>query len=200
MTTSLKEKKKTRKVPKELVYEMRYGSPIYYRDYDKVLSGEKTLEEVMGSSDLQAFLVTVLVSFLHSRLDKKKFLVLSNEAGYRFAPRSWYNLDITVVNRKKIKKLTGNYITSPPELAIEIDTKADTKKFQNPQDYLHMKTQDLLNSGVKKVIWIFTPEKKIWVAEKGKRWFITDWDDTIDLIGDLKLNLKEHLKEEEIEI
>ncbi len=46
MTTSLKEKKKTRKVPKELVYEMRYGSPIYYRDYDKVLSGEKTLEEL----------------------------------------------------------------------------------------------------------------------------------------------------------
>ncbi len=109
-------------------------------------------------------------------------------------------LIITVVNRKKIKKLTGNYITSTPELAIEIDTKADNKKFQNPQDYLHMKTQDLLNSGVKKVIWIFTPEKKIWVAEKGKRWFITDWDDTIDLIGDLKLNLKELLKEEEIEI
>ncbi|WP_456400480.1 hypothetical protein [Persephonella sp.] len=140
MTTSLKEKKKTRKIPKELVYEMRYGSPIYYRDYDKVFSGEKTLEEVKGSSDLQAFLVTVLVSFLHSLLDKKKLLVLSNEVGYRFAPRSWYNLDIAVVNRKKIKKLTGNYITSPPELVIEINTKADTKKFQNPQDYLHMKT------------------------------------------------------------
>lgn len=34
----LEEKKKTKRkrIPKELIYEMRYGSPIYYRDYDKV--------------------------------------------------------------------------------------------------------------------------------------------------------------------
>ena len=37
-------KETRRKVPKELIYEMRYGKPIYYRDYDRVLSGEKTLE------------------------------------------------------------------------------------------------------------------------------------------------------------
>ena len=38
-----KERRKSRKgVPRELIYEMRYGKPIYYRDYDKVLSGEKS--------------------------------------------------------------------------------------------------------------------------------------------------------------
>ena len=46
--------KKTRKgISEALIYEMRYGKPIYYRDYDKVLSGDKALEEVVGSSKLQ---------------------------------------------------------------------------------------------------------------------------------------------------
>ena len=52
-------------------------------------------------------------------------------------------------------------------LVIEVDTKADLRKFENPQDYFHRKTQDLLDSGVKKVIWIFTKEKKNLGSRKG---------------------------------
>ena len=37
--------------------------------------------------------------------------------------------------------------------------------------YMTEKTQDLLDAGVKKVIWITTCDRKIMVAEKGKRWF-----------------------------
>ena len=81
-------------------------------------------------------------------------------------------------------------------LVIEVDTKADLRKFENPQDYFHRKTQDLLDSGVKKVIWIFTKEKKTWVAEKGKRWFITDWNDTIDVMDNVFLNIEELIKRE----
>ncbi|WP_283400673.1 hypothetical protein [Desulfurobacterium pacificum] len=67
MGTSLvkKEKRKGRGIPKELIYEMRYGKPIYYRDCDKVLSGEKTLEEVMGSSKLQWWIINSLLRFLY---------------------------------------------------------------------------------------------------------------------------------------
>lgn len=196
---ALKEKtKKRRKIPKELIYELRRGRPIYYRDYDKVLVGEKTLEEVMGSSGLQAYLVMLIANILFEKL-KKKYFILVNEVGYKFAPRSWYNLDIAIIDKSKLKKIPEGYITTPPEIVIEIDTKADLRKFENPQDYFHGKTQDLLYSGVKKVIWIFTKKRKIWVAEKGKRWFITDWDDTIDVIDDIKINLEELLKEEGVE-
>ncbi|WP_343123068.1 hypothetical protein [Persephonella sp. KM09-Lau-8] len=65
-------------------------------------------------------------------------------------------------------------------------------------NYMREKTQDLLNAGVKKVIWYTTFDKKVMVAEKGKRWFITDWNDTIDIIDDIKLNLDELLKAEGI--
>jgi len=99
-----KVKKVGKKIPEALIYEMRHGSPIYYRDYEKVLAGEKTLEEVMGSSELQAWLIDTILAFLHLHLNRKKYKVLSNEVGYKFAPKSWYNLDIAIVERNKIKK------------------------------------------------------------------------------------------------
>jgi len=186
---------KKKKVPKELIYEMRKGSPIYYRDYDKVLSGGKTLEEVMGSSGLQGFLLVLIASFLREKL-KDNYFVLGGEVGYRFTQKSWYNLDIAVLPKDASVKLTDKYLDTPPEIVIEIDTKADLRKFENPQDYFHRKTQDLLDSGVKKVIWIFTQEKKLWIAEKGKPWLIVDWDYEFELMDGVKLNLLKLVKEE----
>jgi Uma2 family endonuclease len=199
------EKKKTKKatkkgIPKALIYEMRHGSPIYYRDYEKVLAGEKTLEEVMGSSELQAILTFLLLKWLATKLDTKKYLVATNEVGYKFAPKSWYNLDIAIVERDKIKKPSDKYLTATPKVVIEIDTKADLNKFDNPQDYFHRKTQDLLDSGVEKVIWIFTKDKKLWFAENGKRWFITNWDDDLELLDNIQFNLQKLIDEEGLEI
>ncbi|RUM46964.1 MAG: Uma2 family endonuclease [Hydrogenothermus sp.] len=199
----LEEKKKTKRkrIPKELIYEMRYGSPIYYRDYDKVLKGEKTLEEVMGSSKLQAWIIDLIIRFLHLNLDYKKYKVLTNEAGFQWAPRSWRNLDIAIFDRKKLLKegIDNKYVKTPPKVVIEIDTKADLRKYSNELiSYQKEKTQDLLTAGVKKVIWYTTFDKKVMVAEKGKRWFITDWDDTIEIIDNLEINLDKLLKEEGI--
>ena len=198
LTKSKKVSKKKKQVPKELVYELINGSPVYYRDYEKVLSGQTTLEGVMGSSDLQSWIILTVVEFLLLNLDKKKYKVLSNELGYIPKQRTKYNLDIAIVDRSKIKQLTGKYLKIPPEVVIEVDTKADLKKFENPQDYFLKKTQDLLDSGIKKVIWIFTKEKKLWIAEKDKRWIITDWDDEISIFENITFNLQELLDKENI--
>ncbi|RUM47522.1 MAG: Uma2 family endonuclease [Hydrogenothermus sp.] len=198
LTKIKKTTKKKKQIPKELVYELINGSPVYYRDYEKVLSGQTTLEGVMGSSDLQSWIILTIVEFLLLNLDKEKYKVLSNELGYIPKQRTRYNLDIAIIDRNKIKKLTGKYLKIPPEVVIEVDTKADLKKFENPQDYFHRKTQDLLDSGIKKVVWIFTKEKKIWIAEKGKRWIITDWDDEINIFDDINFNLKKLLDKENI--
>ena len=207
MATIIKNGKKTKenskkikrkRIPKYLIYEMRKGSPIYYRDYDKVLSGEKILEEVMGSDKFKSILASLILFRLFDNL-KNKYFILGNEVGFKFAPRSWYNLDIAIIEKEKLKKLSNKYLTVAPKIIIEIDTKADLRKFENPQDYFHRKTQDLLDSGVEKVIWIFTKDKKVWVAEKNKRWIITNWDDTIYVIDDLTLNIEDLLKKEGID-
>lgn len=192
-------KRKRRRVPRELVYEMRHGSPIYYRDYDLVLSGEKSLEEVMGSSGLQSYLITLILTLLYGKLKKLGYTVLGNEVGYKFAPRSWYNLDIAIWEKEKVKPYLKKdaYVEVPPKVVIEVDTKADLRKFTTPMDYFHRKTKDLLESGTERVIWIFTKEKKVWIAEKGKPWLIVDWDYKIPILEGITINLKELAEEEE---
>ena len=199
MSTDIKEKKKKRRgIPKALIYEMRYGKPIYYRDYDKVLKGEKTLEEVMGSSKLQAIIVALIIGYLSAKINRSEYLILTNEAGFQWAPRTWRNLDIAIFDKKKLLKegIDEKYAKTPPEVVIEIDTKADLRKYRDFLNYAKEKIQDLLDAGVKKVIWYTTFDKKVIVAEKGKRWFITDWNDTTEIIDDIKLNLEELLEEE----
>ena len=205
MTTAVKTKKEEKKknrmrIPKELIYEMRYGSPIYYRDYDKVINGEKTPEEVMGSGFVHSAVLMVLLKFLFKELPRKDYFILTGELGYSFAPRSWYNLDIAIIPKEKLKDIPRGYIKVPPEVVIEIDTKADLRKFESPQDYFHRKAQDLLDAGVKKVIWIFTNDKKIWLAEKGKPWLIVDFDYEIDVLEGISFKLSELLKEEGIKL
>ncbi len=194
-----KKQAKRPKIPKALVYEMRKGSPIYYRDYDKVLAGELPLEAVMGSSGLHSWLLLALIKLILENLDEKKYFLGTGEIGYKFAPRSWYNLDIAIWNKEKVKPYLkeNKLIPVAPEVVVEIDTKADLRKFENPQDYFHRKTQDLLDSGVKKVIWIFTKDKKIWIAENKKPWLIVDFDYDIPVMDSIKFNLKKLMEEEE---
>ena len=193
----LSRKKTTRRVPKELIYEMRYGKPIYYRDYDKVLSGEKTLEEVMGSSKIQWLIISLILKVLMKKLSVDKYEIATNEVGFKFAPRSWRNLDIAIFRKGELLEegIDDRYVKTPPEVVIEVDTKADLRKYGDFMYYMTEKTQDLLNAGVKKVIWITTYDRKIMVAEKDERWFITDWDDTIEVIEGIELNIEKLLKE-----
>ncbi len=191
-------KRKVRGVPKELIYEMRYGKSIYYRDYDKVLSGDKTLEEVVGSSKLQAVLVTLILKFLLAHLDTQRYVVLISEVGFQWAPRTWRNLDIAIFDKKELldEGIDNRYVKTPPEVVIEIDTKADLKKYGDFMNYAREKTQDLLDAGVKRVIWFTTFDRKVMVAEKGKPWIITDWDYDVEIIEGITLNLGKVLREE----
>ena len=177
-----------------LVYEKVKGKPIYYRNYEKVLKGELPPEAVMGSSDLQAYIIAVLVAFLYSKLDVAKYLIMTNELGFFTSEDSFRLLDIAIFEKEKFK-FSGGYTKTPPKVAIEIDTKADLKDYASVEDYAFEKTQELLGAGVKKVIWIFTKTEKILYAEKGKDWIVHGWDKDVEIIERVKVNIKELLEE-----
>ncbi len=193
----LSKKKTTKKVPKELVYEMRHGKLIYYRDYDKVLAGEKTLEEVIGNVKIQWLIISLILRVLMRKLSLDKYEIATNEVGFKLAPRSWRSLDIAIFRKGGLLEegIDNRYVKTPPEVVIEVDTKADLRKYGDFMHYMTEKTQDLLNAGVKRVIWITTYDRKIMVAEKDKRWFITDWNDTVKVIEGIELNIEKLLKE-----
>ena len=195
--------KKRKTIPKALIYEMRKGKPIYYRDYKRVIVGEKTLEEVMGSSKLQAWIIEVIINFLLNAINRNKYKILFNEIGFQWEAKTWRNLDIAIFDRDKLLQegINDKYAKTPPEVVIEIDTKADFSKYDGLLDlYMREKTQDLLDSGVKKVIWYTTKDKKVMYAQQNKSWLIDNWDFDIELMDKVNLNLDRLLKEEGVDI
>ncbi len=199
---TVKQKKKLspeekRKLLKRLIYEKKNGKPIYYRNYKKVLSGELPWEAVMGSGYLQWRIIEVILGFLFRNLDLKKFAIATNEAGFFVSEDSWRNLDIAIFDREKLKeyekKEYEGYVRVPPEVVIEVDTKADLEKYGDMLFYIMEKTEDLLKAGVKKVIWYMTPEKKVLVAEQNKKWYISNWDEEVEIIDGVIFNLEKEL-------
>ena len=85
------------------------------------------------------------------------YQIFTNELGVIHQEGSWRLLDIAIYRKKDLQdvRLENKYLKVPPEVAIEIDTKADIEQFTSAMDYVFEKTDDLLNFGVKKVIWIF---------------------------------------------
>ncbi len=191
-------KKQRRRVPRALVYEMRRGKPIYYRGYEKVLAGELPPEAVMGSSAIQWKIIMVILRFLLRTLDLSKYDVATNEVGFRYAPRSWRSLDIAIFDKEQVRPywLQDRWVDVPPLVVIEVDTKADLRDYDDVFSYMLEKTQDLLDAGVRRVIWISTPDRKVLVAEPGKRWYVTDWGDTVEVWEEVTLNLGALLREE----
>ena len=199
MTTVVEEKnvkngEKVR-VPEKLIYEMVDGKPIYYRGYRKVLNGELPWEAVVGSGYLQARLIWLILSFLAKNMDTSKWEILTNEAGFLYAPGNYRALDIAIFKKEKLKdyekeNYTG-YVKVPPEVVIEIDTKAETDEVLS---YIKEKIEDLLSADVKRIIWYFTDSKTVIIAEQGKDWIISDWDREIEIINNLKINVQKLLE------
>lgn len=189
------EKKVTQKVPEALIYEMTPHGPIYYRDYEKVLSGEKQLEQVMGSSYLQAYLVSLIIKHFNKYLSDD-YIVLSNELGLKYAKKSWRAADIAIYENKLLKDvpLQNKYLEVPPKVVIEVDTKASVTHLDTPNDYIMQKTDDLLDFGVEKVIWIFTNTKKVMIAESNHDWIVKNWNAEVEVVEDIKFSIEKILQ------
>ncbi len=195
---AVKEVKKTkaeekRDIPKALIYEKVNGKPIYYRNYEKVLKGELPLEAVMGSSDLHAFLVFMISFLLGKELDLSKYVIMTGELGFYTSEKSFRLLDIAVFEKEKFT-FSGGYTKVPPKVAIEIDTKADLSNYHSVEEYIFEKTQELLDAGVERVIWILTKPKKVMVATKNQKWVVQNWNEPFEVFNGVEINLSELVK------
>jgi len=57
------------------------------------------------------------------------------ELGLRFGKNAWRAADIAVIKSDLVEDLSDQYLDVPPELVIEIDTKADLQEVRNPLGY-----------------------------------------------------------------
>ncbi len=185
-------------VPASLIYEVLDGQPVYYRGYEEVMAKTKTLDDIMGSSGLQSFLLACIMESMLEQLDRKKYKVLSNEVGIRFGKNDHASLDLAVVDRATLLDggLQAHYLAFPPELVVEVDTKATPESFGSYESYMQLKTQKLLTFGVKEVLWVTSTAKKLIHARPGRHWITAPWADTLPLACGLEFNLAAILKAE----
>lgn len=184
-------------IPKELIYEMRRGKPIYYRDYQKIVVQENSLEEIMGSSLLQAQLIALIVVFLGGKLNLRQYVITTNEVGFLYSKKSWRALDIAIFRRADIKaeRHSTAYVKTAPKIVIEVDTKAEVKEHGDLFGYLTEKTEDLLTAGVERVIWILTETRKVVVAEPNTPWLLAKWSDSIPVVDDVTMQINQFMEQ-----
>ncbi|GAB3955382.1 hypothetical protein GCM10028805_42890 [Spirosoma harenae] len=191
----------SRSIPPALIYEMWNGKPIYYHGYQDVLAGKKSIEEVMSCSDLQGVLVSILHGHLYSIINRKKYLLATNEIGLHLALNDNLGNDIVIFEKEKLGKLKGKYFDLAPKIVIEVDIKADVSDFPNKADeYIMRKSQKLLDFGVEKVLWVITSMQKVYVINQNDpTWYVVNWSEDIPVIDDCTLNIKQLLQDEEID-
>lgn len=190
-----------RKVPDYLVKEMIDGIPFYYPGYRQVLSKKKTIEDIMGYSGLQAFIIEYFTYHVLNQLDLKKYRIFSGETGNHLGYRNNLSLDISIFERRVLtpQKVTNKYVDVPAYCVIEVDLQAEWEEgSMSDVEFIGLKTNKLFEFGTQKLIWILSKSKKVIVAEPGKRWEIIDWGEDIDLIEGISFNVGRHLQEEGI--
>lgn len=64
-------KRRSRKIPAKFIREEVNGKSYYYKGFKSVLYGTKQIEEIMGSSSLQSFLVGFIYGTLFSKTNRK---------------------------------------------------------------------------------------------------------------------------------
>lgn len=183
-------KKQSRKIPDYLVYEVLNGKKLYRKGYKDVLNQTKTFEEIMGSSSLQGIIISVMLSYLYRSIEDLGYTIITNEAGLHIAKGENLSSDIIIYKTEDTQKykIDDHYFNVAPKLVIEVDVKIQTDDHKM-MEYVYEKTNMLFSFGVEKVIWIFSNEKKIFLAEPNQDWIIRDWHKDFEIMPNHTINL-----------
>ena len=171
------------RTPDVLIYEELQGRKLYRKGYEQFLNHTKTIEEIMGCSSLQGVLVSILLRYLYTHTDEDAYEIFTNEAGLHVSLGNNLSGDIILydANDARQYQYDNHYFNVAPKMVIEIDVKIEAEG-SDVETYWTKKTETLLDFGVEKVIWVFSEEKTIIIAEPNKKWIIQNWTSDFELI------------------
>jgi Uma2 family endonuclease len=193
--------RKISKVPTYLVKEILDEMPVYYKGYKAVVRKEKTLEDIMGASGLQIFIVRYLFRLLDRNLDENLFYVFTGEGGLHLDKGNNLSGDVLVFEKSVLTPdlIDKHYLNIPPLIDIEVDVEIDNSTFSD-FEYIQKKTKKLLEFGTQKVIWILTKTKTIIVAEPNQDWLMIDWAKDVEILNKINFNIQNYLIKEGINV
>jgi Uma2 family endonuclease len=192
-----------REIPKALIYEVYDGKPMYYKGFKDVLNNKINFESIMGSSSIQGIIISSILKFIYRNLNEDKHHVVTNEFGLHLDKGSNVASDILIYDKSDLQnsKIDNHYSTLPPLAVIEVDIEADVFDFGiNEFNYYSMKTERLLNFGVKEVFWFFSERKQVAIARPNQDWIITNWNKELVVLDEYKFSLNNLLDKDGFKI
>lgn len=186
-------------IPAYLVKEVLDGKPLYYKGYKEVLNNNKTLEEIMGSSSLQAEIISGILQILFHTLDMAKYRIYTNEIGSHISHKNNISHDIAIFDKTILTpdKINERYTEVPAKIIIEVDVRIEAEQFPE-WDYVTKKNETVFAFGIEKAIWVLSKSQKVIVAEPGQDWLIIDWNKDIELFDGHFFNIGAYLQTEGI--
>jgi hypothetical protein len=171
-----------KKIPSHLIYEMDEGKPIYYRWYKEFLNENEQNEETMPESSLQAWLKSHLAYLMITIYQQfKGYVVTAGEQGLSLKKKTWRGVDVAIFNRNNFV-LNNEFAKLPPDYIIEINIKGYYESKEAMERDFTRKNQQLLEFGVKKVIWIFTDSQAvISITKEGETAY--GWKDEVPVMA-----------------
>ncbi|MBO9614252.1 MAG: Uma2 family endonuclease [Dyadobacter sp.] len=183
-------------IPVSLVCEIIDGKPYYYKGFRDVLSGDKTIEDIMGCSPLQSIVIECILGALFEGIDRRKYFIATNEPGVYLNDRTTLAGDILIFERSSVP-ITNQYARVPPKIWIEVDLNIEFEKALDVKNYMALKTQKILDFGTDKVIWILTKPKKVVIAANDHTQHTIPWDVEIEIFGGASYNIGRYVDENE---
>lgn len=188
-------------IPKELIYEIIDGQPIYFKGYKDVLNKTKTLDDIMATGRLQTLILSSLYEELLPIAKKQGLKLVSNEVGIHVALNVNFSCDLVAFDKSALAATDDDihYFNFPPEFIIEVDTNGDfaDAKFET---YFYDKSKRLIEFGVKQVIWILTGSKTVTTVKSDEIWITHSWQKPIEIFEGTPLILESLFIENGIKI
>lgn len=190
-------------IPTRLVKEVINGKKYYYKGYRSVLRGEKKIEAIMGSSDLQATLVFILTLYLGNQLDRKTYRMAVSEPGVHLGTNSNFANDIAIYRKADLPagRDRMKYFSVAPLVAVEVDVRIEAED-EGSDDFSYMfeKSSRLIESGTATVVWVLSRIQSLVVFAAGNDGSIQPqvipWTGSCDLPVGIHIRLAEWLEAE----
>lgn len=179
------------RIPDRFIYELVRGKPVYYKGWQEAFLNEAITGKIqeMGSSTLQGRLILAIAIALGKLGIDENYVISGSELGLHLGHKDNRCLDLAICDKATYED-SDKYLTVPPKVVIEVDIQAELKDWDNSEAaYYRQKTQDLLDFGIEKVIWVFTDSKMVSIATNEGPWLQYDWNQEIEVIDGQMLSI-----------
>ena len=155
-----------------LVADKINGFQYFYKNVKSDLYDNKHIDLNPWHSPIIKMYLNYLLT---QSLGIEKYRIFASASGLSINEENVFCLDLAAYDSTVLTsdKISEKYADVPPLLVVEVDIKVELGN-EAELDFVHKKTQSLLNYGTGKVIWVLTNEAKIVLAEKYKDWEILD--------------------------